>query len=265
LTDDGCRAVVRQAGTSHAAFVDSDTDAVRFFTTHGELTNCGHGTIAAQALLLHHRGAATHRGWQRSGGRILETTAVQRADGIEVWFDQGHIELAGGVPAGLEDILSALGVESAAVPDDDAPSVASPGTPRVLVPVRTTRTLVTLRPDLPRLAAACRRHGYLGCFVYAASPLRGRAVARMFAPAIGVGEDTVNANSTGCLAAHLYARSGRTDLQVEQGRHAGRPCLVLATATTTAEGIRARVGGTAVIRTMAQHPTPPDRRPRDLG
>ena len=36
------RAVVRAAGASHG---------VRFFTAAGELANCGHGTIAAQAVV----------------------------------------------------------------------------------------------------------------------------------------------------------------------------------------------------------------------
>ena len=200
LDDDARRAIVHEAGTSHAAFVDTDTDTVRFFTTHGELANCGHGTIAAQAFLLHRSQAAECHGRQRTGGRAFDTTAVQRDGGIEVWFGQGLIELQGSVPAGLDEVLGALGIGPDAVADDDAPAVASPGTPRLLVPVNTTRILLTLQPDLPRLAAACRRHGYLGCFVYTTSPLRDRTVARMFAPAIGVGEDIVNANSTGCLS-----------------------------------------------------------------
>lgn len=60
--------------------------------------------------------------------------------------------------------------------------------------VRTLPTLLSMRPDLRRLAAECRRLGYLGCFVYTLSPTRDAAAARMLAPAIGVGEDVVNAN-----------------------------------------------------------------------
>ena len=234
LDDAARRAVVRDAGTSHAAFVAGD--AVRFFTTHGELTNCGHGTLAAQAFLLHRSGRAEHHGSQRTGGRTFATTAVRRADGIEVWFDQGVIALPAGVPAGLDAILGALGVG----PDDlaGAPAAASPGTPRLLVPVKAVHSI---RPDLARLAAGCRRHGYLGCFVYTMAG--DRAVARMFAPAIGVGEDIVNANSAGCLAAHLHATRGRSRIEVEQGHAAGRPSLVLA----TMRGPATWIGGTCRI------------------
>ena len=93
LDDDARRAVARDAGTSHAAFVDvdvdaeTDVDAVRFFTTHRELANCGHGTIAAQAFLLRRRRQAGHHGRQRTGGRTFGTIATQRDHGIEVWFD----------------------------------------------------------------------------------------------------------------------------------------------------------------------------------
>jgi trans-2,3-dihydro-3-hydroxyanthranilate isomerase len=73
LTDSARRTIVRRAGTSHAAFIDTSTrtaPAVRFFTTHGELTNCGHGTIAAQAVLLDRGWTTEHRGQQRTGARV---------------------------------------------------------------------------------------------------------------------------------------------------------------------------------------------------
>jgi trans-2,3-dihydro-3-hydroxyanthranilate isomerase len=250
LSDSARRAIVWRAGTSHAAFVDADMEIpiVRFFTADGELTNCGHGTIAAQAVLLDRRGAREHRGRQRTGGRMFDTTAIQREDGIEVWFDQGTVELAGCIAAGRDSVLAALGIGPNDTATDDDVCVASPGTPRLLVPVRTLPTLLSMRPDLDRLAAECRRLGYLGCFVYALSPMRNAVVARMFAPAIGVGEDVVNANSAGCLAAHLLATHRNSSIEVEQGKTLGRPSLVFASATATTEGISARVGGIAAIR-----------------
>jgi predicted PhzF superfamily epimerase YddE/YHI9 len=79
----------------------------------------------------------------------------------------------------------------------------------------------------------------LGCFVDALTG-PGVAAARMFAPAIGVPEDIANANSTGCLAAHLNAPL----LRVDQGDARGFPSTVLA----SADGGRVRVGGVAVVR-----------------
>jgi trans-2,3-dihydro-3-hydroxyanthranilate isomerase len=247
LTDDERHAIASTAGTSHTAFVDTsaaDTPAVRFFTTEGELKNCGHGIIAAQTVLLHRSGATRHDGQQRTGDRTFATTATRRHDGIEVWFHQGLIALRDCARAGTSGIVAALGL----MPDDVIAGdlrIASPGTPRLLVPVRDRRTLLAIRPDFARLAAECRRLGYLGCFTYALSPAARTAAARMFAPAIGVDEDIANANSAGCLAAHLLDTSRNGDIEVHQGDTLGRPSSVFATATQTRGGIVARIGGVA--------------------
>jgi PhzF family phenazine biosynthesis protein len=248
LTDDDRRAIVQRAGTSHAAFIAVDPDgvpAVRFFTTRGELSNCGHGTIAAQALLLQQRGLAEHRGQQRTGGRTFDTTGVRRDDGVEVWFDQGPIELRAGEDAG--GLLPALGVGPGDIPAGHGFCVASPGTPRLLVPVRDRSTLFALRPDFDRLAAECRRWGYLGCFVYTPLSHEDVVAARMFAPVIGVDEDVVNANSAGCLAAFLHVTRGTGSITVEEGDVAGRPSAVLATAAATERGVSTWVGGVAAV------------------
>lgn len=247
LTDGARRAVVRTAGTSHAAFVGTATGgvpAVRFFTAEGELRNCGHGTIAAQAVLLERDGANYRVGRQHTGGRTFATTAERRPEGIEVWFDQGTVELRDG--DGIGGVIAALGLAPGEVAGD--PRIASPGTPRLLVGVRDRRALPALRPDLDRLATECRRLGLLGCFAFALSAAGKTADARMFAPAIGVDEDVVNANSSGCLAAHLLATGRGGSIEVRQGDALGRPCVVHAAATDSGAGITVRIGATAAVR-----------------
>lgn len=244
LTDDRRHAIARRTGTSHTAFIDTgtaDTPKVRFFTSAGELANCGHGIIAAQAVLLHRSGAMEHHGRQRTGGRTFATTAVRRHDGIEVWFDQGAIALTDHADTGGGGIIAALGLERADIAADVR--VASPGTPRLLVPLRDRRTLLSMRPDFDRLATECRRLGYLGCFIYTLSPTAGTGTARMFAPAIGVDEDIANANSVGCLAAHLLDTSGNGEIEIHQGDTLRSPSSVFASATHTGSGIVARIGG----------------------
>ena len=244
LTDDGRHAIARRTGTSHTAFIDTstaDTPKVRFFTSAGELTNCGHGIIAAQAVLLHRSGATEHHGRQRTGGRTFATTAIRRHDGIEVWFDQGVIALTDYADTTGGGIIAALGLERADIAADVR--VASPGTPRLLVPVRDRRTLLSMRPDFVRLATECRRFGYLGCFIYTLSPTARTGTARMFAPAVGVDEDIANANSVGCLAAQLLDTSGNGEIEIQQGDTLQSPSSVLASATYTGAGIAARIGG----------------------
>ncbi|MEU4158616.1 PhzF family phenazine biosynthesis protein [Actinoplanes sp. NPDC026670] len=221
-------AIVRSGGASHGAFLD--LPVVRFFTRTEELRNCGHGTIAAHAVLLDRSGRAGQRVVQQTGGRTFEATATRLAGGaIEVWFDQGPVTVT--PPAGdLRGVLGALGIDG----DPGGIVVASPGTPRLLIPYA---GLMSLTPDFPRLAAECRDRGLLGCFVY---HLDGPvAWARLFAPAIGVDEDVANANSSGCLAAHLGRR-----VEVWQGDALGRPSAVRA----DTDGRTTRVGGIVRLR-----------------
>ena len=246
-TDADRRTVPARAGASHAAFLAREprpdgSRAVRFFTSAGELSGCGHGTVAAQAVHLATGGVDSLAGRQHTGGRTFEVRATRRPDGVEVWFDQGTVTLR---PASGDELAAtgALGVR----PSGEV-TVASPGAPRLLVPVADRRTLAALAPDLPALAAATRRLGLLGCFVYVPPDGDAPAAARMFAPAIGVPEDVANANSTGCLAAHLLVSTGTERVEVEQGDALGRPATVFAAAEPAAGGIRTWVGGLAVVR-----------------
>jgi PhzF family phenazine biosynthesis protein len=241
-SDEQRRAVPVRARTSHAAFLGPG-DSVRFFTPYGELSGCGHGTVAAQAVLLDREGGASRTARQRTGGRTVEVVATRGEGGaVEVWFDQGVVPLREPSAAGRDEVLSALGLPDAEV------VVASPGAPRFLVAVPDRATLFGLTPDMARLASI---GGMLGCFAYTLSKVEStvefHGSARMFAPAIGVPEDIANANSTGCLAAHLLVSRGVSSVRVDQGDTLGCPSTVLASATPGPEGVRVRVGGVALL------------------
>ncbi|MQY10866.1 putative isomerase YddE [Streptomyces sp. RB5] len=254
-TDADRRAVAAATGTSHTAFLGpgrtpDGARPVRFFTATAELPGCGHGTVAAQAVRLTRTGLDELNDRQHTGGRTFDTTVIRRPTGIEVWFDQGLVALRHPAPDERAAIAAALELTTDDPHPTDAPRIASPGAPRMLVPVRDRSALLRLRPHLGRLKAECRRYGLLGCFVYV-PPVGDRpGAARMFAPAIGVDEDVANANSTGCLAAHLLDATGAQTLaiEVEQGDTLGRPAGVLASARRGPTGITTRVGGLAVVR-----------------
>ncbi len=234
-TDADRRAVAAAAGTSHAAFLGPGRTPdggwpVRFFTATAELSGCGHGTVAAQAV------------------RLTRTALGELND--RQWFDQGLVALSHRAPDERAAIVAALGLTADDPHPTDAPRIAAPGAPRMLVPVHDRSALLRVRPHLGRLTAACRRYGLLGCFVYV-PPVGDRpGAARMFAPAIGVDEDVANANSTGCLAAHLLDTTGEQTvaIEVEQGDTLGRAASVLASARRGPAGITTRVGGLAVVR-----------------
>ncbi len=254
-TDADRRAVAAAAGASHAAFLGSGRTPdgglpVRFFTAAAELSGCGHGTVAAQAVRLTRSGLNELNDRQHTGGRTFDTVAIRRPAGIEVWFDQGLVALRHPQPDERAAIVAALGFTADDPHPTDTARIATPVAPRMLVPVRDRFALRRVRPHFGRLAAACQQYGLLGCFVYV-PPVGDRpGAARMFAPAIGVDEDVANANSTGCLAAHLLDTAGAETvaIEVEQGDSLGRPASVLASARRGPAGITTRVGGLAVVR-----------------
>ncbi|MGJ5751016.1 PhzF family phenazine biosynthesis protein [Streptomyces puniciscabiei] len=248
------RAVPGLAGTSHAVFVGTgDAGAegpevtLRFFTATGELPACGHGTVAALAYLAERAGGREHRTALRTRERAFTGRTVRANGRLRAEFALGPVDLRAPGPGEAEPVLDALG------PAAWAPSalvrVASVGRPRLLVPVATRARLAALAPDFGRLRAACDRSGLLGCCVYTEPTDEGRLAARMFAPSIGVPEDIANANSTGCLAAHLAGR-GLTGVTADLGDALGSPSTVTAAAGPPSRNPavrRVRVGGAAIV------------------
>ncbi len=245
LTDAERRAIPVAAGTSHAVFLhrtSRSSATMRFFTSEGELPACGHGTVAALAVLGRDD---DHGQFQvRAGGRTFAGTSMRINGELVAYFDPGPVTLSTAVDSGIAPILDAIGVR----PGDVDCRIASVGRPRLLVEIGDRAALATINPDLAGLRAACDRLGLLGCYVYATPTPEHRTAARMFAPSIGVPEDIANANSTACLAAHLAERTGRSgsgDLLVDMGDSLGWPATVRATVTSGPRGPHVLVGGAA--------------------
>ncbi|MFJ7070394.1 PhzF family phenazine biosynthesis protein [Streptomyces sp. NPDC101115] len=245
LDDDQRRRVPADHGTSHAVFVRREPDGLvglRFFTSAGELPACGHGTVAALALLASREGPG--RVALRAGGRVFAGRA-ERAAGAGVRFtaafDPGPVKLREPTAEERGLVLPALGPAACEAGPDVL--VAGVGRERMLVPVRSRAALAALVPDLGRLRAACDRLGLLGAYVHSAPSAEGALAARMFAPSIGVPEDIANANSTACLAAHL-ARRGVASIAVDMGDPLGSPATI--TAAARPDGT-VELGGTAEL------------------
>ncbi|MEU7026440.1 PhzF family phenazine biosynthesis protein [Streptomyces sp. NPDC046275] len=228
-------------GTSHAVFVRraGDTVGLRFFTSGGELPACGHGTVAALAVLAARGGpgpVALSAGGRRFTGR---TAPVPGAPGrVAAAFDPGPVALRAPRPGEQGPLLAALGLRA-----DAEVRIAGVGRERALVAVPDRAALWGLAPDPVRLRAACDRAGLLGAYVYTAPGPEGALAARMFAPSIGVPEDIANANSTACLAA-LLGRRGIASIAVDMGDALGSPATV--TAAVRPDG-SVEVGGLAEV------------------
>jgi trans-2,3-dihydro-3-hydroxyanthranilate isomerase len=130
-TDADRRAVAAAAGTSHAAFLGPGRTPdggwpVRFFTATAELSGCGHGTVAAQAVRLTRTALGELNDRQHTGGRGFDTVAIRRPAGIEVWFDQGLVALRHPAPDERAAIVAAFGLTADDPHPTDAPRIAAP-------------------------------------------------------------------------------------------------------------------------------------------
>lgn len=250
LSDEDRCAVPVRMGTSHAVFVSVDDGpdgpavSLRFFTSNGELPACGHGTVAALACLAQRGGHKDYRATIRTAARVFTGWAVRDEDRYDAAFDLGSIEVREPTAGESGPVLDAVGI----TPETLAPGtrVASPGRPRLLVPVSTRSALAALAPDFDRLRDACDRLGLLGCYVYSVPTAQGSVAARLFAPSIGVPEDIANANSTACLAAYL-AGQGITGITADMGDTLGSPSTITAGALPGETGPLVHVGGVATI------------------
>lgn len=230
-SDEDRRRVPVEAGTSHAVFIGPDL-SLRFFTAAGELPACGHGTVAALALLADRTGRREHVlkvGGRAFRGRADSAGRADLGDLIAAAFDPGPIVL--GSSPDISEMSAGIGL----APSGDA-RVATLGRPRILFPVADRAAVAALAPDLDRLRAETDRLGLLGVYVYSLPDGEGRVAARMFAPSIGVPEDIANANSTACLAAHLGCA-----VRADMGDALGSPATV--TAAPAPDGVL--VGGIA--------------------
>ncbi|WP_035839512.1 PhzF family phenazine biosynthesis protein [Kitasatospora azatica] len=264
--EERCR-IPTELGTSHAVFLRSTgtergqpSYTLRFFTAQGELPACGHGTLAALALLAEREGGDHHyRAVLRTAHRSFDGRASRSGDGLTASFDPGPVSLRNAGGPELKAVAGGLGLTEDAIAGDAC--VASNGRPRLLLPVRSRAALAELTPDFALLRAACDRYGLLGCYAYSPPDRHGRpdghgradrhsrAAARMFAPSIGLPEDIANANSTACLTAHA-AGFGTHHLTVDMGDHLGSPSTITATVHRDRTGHRIHVGGQAAISRM---------------
>lgn len=210
---------------------------VRIFTPGAELPFAGHpvlGTAFIVATALD-KDAVT-----LETGAGLVPISLERKDG-EITF--GRMQQP--IPASerfekKDELLRALGVEQSELPVE----LYRNGPPHVYVKLSSRDAVRALKPDMAALSD-------LGV---ASNCFAGEGASwetRMFFPAAGVPEDPATGSAAGPLAIHL-ARHGEIafgeEIEIKQGLQIGRPSVLYARATGTAERIESvEVGGMAII------------------
>ncbi|HEX4850683.1 MAG TPA: PhzF family phenazine biosynthesis isomerase, partial [Puia sp.] len=247
-----------RTGTSHTAFAYEMPDRsslvkIRFITPTGEIVNCGHGSIAAhyvRAFELNHHPTKQFLSQETKEGVQKIEIDFENHD-YQIWLTLNEVKIVEPTAQVGERLLDALGLNENALSGDRSIIIASPGSNRFLVGLKSVELVNQVTPDfeqLKKLDAACH---CIGCFVFSIDKQENpmQVTARMFAPNIGVWEDAINGNSSGCLAAWLLseANADSINMTVSQGQMLGMKGSVKVKASKIENKVEVKIGGTVVI------------------
>ncbi|MFD7863683.1 PhzF family phenazine biosynthesis protein, partial [Streptomyces sp. NPDC059783] len=114
--EERCR-IPGELGTSHAVFIRATgvergrpSYSLRFFTAEGELPACGHGTVAALALLAVREGGSDHHAVLCTTSRSFEGRAIRNRDSVTASFDPGPVNLRVAQAPELRAVTAGLGL-----------------------------------------------------------------------------------------------------------------------------------------------------------
>ncbi len=254
---------------SETVFVQPPQDPVnlarlRIFTPGMELPFAGHPTVGTAVLLAIRNGVRAGEdlnfGLEEEVGVVPCTVRLSAGDIGRARFDLPKLPYNAGEAASADAIAAALGVDVSDIGfDKHVPSRFGVGAPFTMVPVKTA--------DALNRAAAQMQHWNLGfgseahndAFLYTRGGLAPDAAfqARMFAPAMGIGEDPATGSAVASFAGALMMfeppKDGRHTLVVEQGHKMGRPSrIVLGMDVWKGALDAATIGGEAVVVSEGQ-------------
>jgi len=227
LSDDQMLAIAKELAYSETAFVSRSevaTYKVRFFTITEEVDLCGHATIATWSLLF-------QKGFIEKGMYSQETLAgklgIMISDRGSVFMQQTEPQFLGRVSP--EEIASVLNIGKADFEDSLQSQIVSTGLKDIFVPVRNKEVLRNLRPNLSGMTDLSKKYDVTGLHVFALGE-GCTAVARNFAPLVGIDEESATGTSNGALLCFLKEKDKLEEqdvYRIEQGESMGQLSEIL--------------------------------------
>ena len=260
LNDGEMQALAREMNLSETTFVlprEPEVEAregkrVRIFTVGEELPFAGHPTLGT-ALYLRSTAASgadeivLDLNVGKIGVRFINDSN-QRSNRVagDVFGEMRQRDPEFGPMLPPDKVAGVLGSEEIAA---EWPSqIVSTGLPFAIVPIRDSKTLANLKPDLVRVGALLEGTGARFCYFISPERQGSREVrARMF---FYGGEDPATGSAAGCaiswMVRHGVAKSDEQIL-IYQGVEARRPSEIFVRAARDGEKVtNVRVGGYAV-------------------
>jgi trans-2,3-dihydro-3-hydroxyanthranilate isomerase len=263
LTDQEMQALAREMNLSETTFVlprEPQVEAqkgkrVRIFTVEEELSFAGHPTLGT-ALYLHNTAASRvdeivlDLNVGKIGVRFSADSNNSRDRvGGDVFGEMRQRDPEFGPILPRDKVASVLGSGCSEIAAEWPSQVVSTGLPFAIVPIRDSKSLANLKPDLVRVGALLEGTGARFCYFICPEKRQGRLEvrARMF---FYGGEDPATGSAAGCavswMVRHQLAKSDEQIL-IHQGVEARRPSEIFVRASREDERVtNVRVGGYAV-------------------
>lgn len=263
LSDGQMQALAREMNLSETTFVlprEPQVEAeegkrVRIFTVEEELPFAGHPTLGT-ALYLHHTAAsgADEIALDLNVGKIgvrFSSESNNRSNRVagDVFGEMRQRDPEFGPTLPPDKVASVLRGDAGQTASEWPSQVVSTGLPFAIVPIRDSKTLANLEPDLVTAGALLEGTGARFCYFICPEERQGRLEvrARMF---FYGGEDPATGSAAGCavswMVQHGLAKSDEK-IVIHQGVEAGRPSEIFVRATRegAAKVTNVRVGGYA--------------------
>ncbi len=262
LDDSQMQAIARELNNAETAFIFSPTGTdhdvwIRFFTPTTEVPSCGHATISAHYVRALENDLQSCTVLQRIGIGILPVDIIKNDSDYRIVMTQGDVEIFPRITGeNRKDILRALNLSDSDLDERCPIRIASTGHSKVMVGIKSRKTLNALVPDLAHLMNISGKVGSNGFFVFTLDSDDDDILThgRMFAPAIGIVEDPVTGNANGPLGAYLVhhdilkASGGSVTFNGKQGEAIKRPGVVTVTVEIKdGKPFKVQVGGHAVV------------------
>lgn len=265
LSDQRMQAIAREFNLSETVFVlppenPTHSARVRIFTPTRELPFAGHPTVGTAILLAMERFGAIEADQnamvvlEEAIGKVRCGVVLKPGAAAFAEFDVPRLARPAEPLGDREIIAAALGLEPSEIGfENHRPSAFEAGVPFAFIPVADLTVLARAapRPGRPWEEAL---GGHDSAYLYCRQTTSNQSTfsARMFSPAMGIGEDPATGAAAAAFAGVVRHFDKPTDgthyLRIEQGVDMGRPSMIDLEIDIHAGALKAvRIGGQAVV------------------
>ena len=262
VSEETMHMIAREMNVRETVFVSKSRTAdfqFRYMTPKSEIDFSGHPTIAA----FHALAEAGHIELIQdvTMTRLETNSGVLNIEIVKNEATEHHeIQITHEKPKFMEsydpkEYAEALGLSLADIHSPNPLQTISTGTPHLIIPVSTQRSLDRIKPDWEKLKELQADSDYVSLSVFTRDTREptSDAQVRHFGPAVGVYEDPVSGSAAGSLGSYIIHYGFMetpfpvTSIVIEQGHYVERPGKIFVEVVGDQKSIdQVKVSGTAV-------------------